>query len=192
MNELHATHLYAAVMRGQMITVKDAEGRDCSLFRNSAYSFVMVKQGGGSHELDVGNTSKERLAAHWAGFTGQPLPAAPAPAPVEPSKLVAGDQMTYFRNQGDRDALVLAVDGDKALVAYEMPSGVTYLNIVAADGSDEAGAYRAVSPKGLSKRWREAVLWQSGQDVMVNVRRCGKVQAQRLLGPVPMSTCDYD
>lgn len=192
MTNLNASDLYATVMRGGMVTVKDSQGRDCSLFRNSAYSFVMVKQDGGSHELDVTNTSVERLAAHWAGFTGQPLPAAPAPAKAEPILLVAGDQMTYFRNQGDRDALVLAVLGDEALVSYEMPSGVTYLNVVAADGSDEAGAYRAVSPKGLSQRWREAVLWQSGQDVMVNVRRCGKVVEQRLLGPVPMSTCDYD
>lgn len=88
------------------------------------------------------------------------------PAPATPKLfrgLVAGDAVTVFRNQGDRDGHVLAVRGDKALIIYEMPSGVEYMNIVAADGSDEPGCYSTVSPKALSKAWRDAVEAQGQQ-----------------------------
>jgi cold shock CspA family protein len=95
-----------------------------------------------------------------------------------PTRLVAGESVSYERNQGQRDAEVLAVLGDEALVSYEMPSGVTYLNIVAADGSDEPGAYRAVSVKALPKKWRKAIAAQyapaSGMPY-VNVRLGGRV-----------------
>jgi len=96
----------------------------------------------------------------------QYVPPAPAPEELEePSEvkvrmLKAGDQVSLFRNQGDRYGWVLAVRGDVALVEYEMPSGVTYLNLVPADDSE--AWYRTVSHRALSRAWREAVVAQGG------------------------------
>lgn len=94
-----------------------------------------------------------------------------SPAAVfQPPRLRPGQRKRYFRNQADRWADVLAVVGDKALIVYEMPSGVEYMNFVAADGSDEAGKYQAVSIKGLSAKWRSAIKDQHGSLTLAPTR----------------------
>lgn len=67
------------------------------------------------------------------------------------------DGFSDWRNQGLRDFEVLAVIGDEALAAYEMPNGRVFLNIVPSRVREiKEGGYRAVSLKGLPKKWREA------------------------------------
>lgn len=96
----------------------------------------------------------------------QYVPPAPAPeeleqpAEVKVPQLKAGGHVSLFRNQGDRDGWVLAVRGDVALVEYEMPSGVTYLNLVPADDSD--AWYRPMAHRAVTLKWREAIIAQGG------------------------------
>ncbi len=63
--------LYDKVMRGEMITRTEGLGKspmiDFSLFK-SGDRFVMVKQGGSSHILNIAYTDADRLWAHWEGF----------------------------------------------------------------------------------------------------------------------------
>jgi hypothetical protein len=60
------------VMAGDMVTSKQSRGGgpfiEFSLYKNSPTHFVMVAQGGGSHQLNIENTDKDRLWAHWEGF----------------------------------------------------------------------------------------------------------------------------
>ena len=90
-------------------------------------------------------------------------------------QLAANSDATYWRNQGNRRATCLAVIGDRALIVYGMPSGVDYLNIVLADGSDEPCTAKQVSPKSLSKKWRAAVAVQYGRPVGLGIKRGGQV-----------------
>ncbi len=46
-----------------------------------------------------------------------------------------GDNVEITRNQGKREAVVLAVIGDKVLIEYTMPKGTTALNITTHEGS---------------------------------------------------------
>lgn len=65
------------------------------------------------------------------------------------------DSLTLTVNQGDRDAVVLAVRGDQALVEYVMPKGTTGLRILSADGDDNG---RTVSYTALSTDWLKAIV----------------------------------
>lgn len=169
------TELKAKLDRNEMVSRNDHEGFACSMWRQGGY-YVMVRQCSDSTHQIADDSSPERIQAHWDGFCRVQ---APAPAYTPAPGLKALDHVSYFRNQGDRDGEVLAVLGDEALIAYEMPSGVTYLNIVAADGSDEPGKYRAVSAKGMPKKWREAVAKQYGE-VVLGVNRCGGLTYEKL------------
>lgn len=84
----------------------------------------------------------------------------------------AGDNVSVHRNQGDREATVLAVIGDEVLIEYTMPKGTTALNITTHKalfddehaGYDanhvwhEGGQYKAVSYRGLPTKWLKAVV----------------------------------
>jgi len=67
-----------------------------------------------------------------------------------------GEPLTVERNQGDRDATVLAVDGLRMLIEYEMPNGSTSLNEVSME--DPGGRYRSVAYRSLSKRWQTILI----------------------------------
>lgn len=41
-----------------------------------------------------------------------------------------GIEISVFRNQGERDAVVVAVSKDKFLIEYQMPNGSTALNVL--------------------------------------------------------------
>src|SRR5262245_28661647 len=49
---------------------------------------------------------------------------------VEEFKWQVGDQLTVRANQNYREAYVLAVIGDEALIEYEMPGGTTALWVI--------------------------------------------------------------
>ena len=63
------------------------------------------------------------------------------------------DQLDVYRNQLDREAIVLAVYKNKALIEYTMPNGTSALNIIASDDVHGEGVYRSVSYYGLTLRW---------------------------------------
>lgn len=88
----------------------------CTLWQ-SADQYVM-RGPTGEHRLSREATDLHRLHAHWKGFcenNGESyLP-----------DIEAGNETQVFVNQGWRDAQVLAVLGNKALVEYEMPNGTT-------------------------------------------------------------------
>lgn len=66
---------------------------------------------------------------------------------------------TLLINQGDRDAVVLAVRGRQALAEYEMPNGSTALAILdlPEDETREPGR-QSVSYRGLSTPWLRAIV----------------------------------
>jgi len=97
------------------------------------------------------------------------------------------DTLDVFRNQANRGAVVLAVDFNtrQSLIEYEMPNGAVYMNVISWTGEKaeyqdgykyyrdwKTGqveshpvqhqvapqSYKAVSMKGLSKKWR-GLLW---------------------------------
>jgi hypothetical protein len=74
------------------------------------------------------------------------------------SPLEAGDYLSLWINQGDRDAFVLAVgdgaDGGKALVEYFMPNGNRSMRIIDVDCHDNG---RPISEKSLPAKWRKRI-----------------------------------
>jgi hypothetical protein len=66
------------------------------------------------------------------------------------------DHLLIHVNQGERDAYVLAVVGDEALIEYEMPAGTTALWIIDAN-NPSPGCKRNVSYKSCPKKWLEAM-----------------------------------
>ncbi len=90
------------------------------------------------------------------------------------------DQVLMSSNQGTRIARVLAVVGDRALVEYVLPSGITCLAFTLADTTAQVGTagvagkglhplpylgridLRPCTYRSLLKRWLVAVIQQSG------------------------------
>lgn len=66
------------------------------------------------------------------------------------------DKLEVNVNQGDRDAYILAVIGDEALLEYEMPSGTTALWVIPA-GEPRPGCIRNVSYKRCPQKWLRAM-----------------------------------
>lgn len=66
-----------------------------------------------------------------------------------------GDTFLVNVNQGDREAMVLAVIGDQALVEYAMPAGTTALQIVT-KGREQVG--RSVSYPSVPTKWLRAIV----------------------------------
>lgn len=83
---MNINELKARLDSNEMIVAKDAAGRDCSIWRQGGF-YVMVKQGdlNGTHQI-ADDSSAERVAAHWAGFTGQSFPKAPAHVVKSPAQ----------------------------------------------------------------------------------------------------------
>lgn len=67
-----------------------------------------------------------------------------------------GDVLEVNVNQGWRQAVILAVLGQEALLEYEMPAGTTALWVIDA-GNPTVGCKRNVSYKACPKKWRKAM-----------------------------------
>lgn len=80
--------------------------------------------------------------------------------------LKAGETFTIYVNQGERDAVIVAVLGDRYLYEYEMPNGSTCLR----NEKDRPVSYRAISDK-----WLDAIEEQYG----VQNLQCRPQQSQR-------------
>ncbi len=76
------------------------------------------------------------------------------------------DQLTVNVNQGDREAVVLAVIGDEALIEYEMPAGSTAMWVIHAC-YPHPGKIRSISYKSCPKKWLAAIE-ESGQEWIGN------------------------
>ena len=72
------------------------------------------------------------------------------------SKLYEGENLTIEVNQGAREASVLAVIGDEALIEYDMPRGSTALRVVSAHDPDLV--IRRYSYAAVPLRWLRAML----------------------------------
>ena len=77
--------------------------------------------------------------------------------------LEAGDETSVHRNQGEREAIVLAVDPERgeALIEYEMPAGTTALSVISWQG-DSPGP--SVSYATVSKAWIRRMHQQGTKD----------------------------
>lgn len=73
-----------------------------------------------------------------------------------------GQWLTVERNQGEREAEVLAIRPGLALIEYEMPNGTTALNVVAITEDEklisEGCIYHAVSYRKVPKYWLKAMI----------------------------------
>ncbi len=105
-----------------------------------------------------------------------------------------GDNVDVIRNQGKREAVVLAVIGDEVLIEYTMPKGTTALNTTTHVALNMGGGYKAVSYASISTRWLKAIVeagleWvgydqrnhrvvkvsRRGQEPWYDVKPCGGV-----------------
>jgi len=77
--------------------------------------------------------------------------------------LEAGDETSVYRNQGEREAIVLAVAPERgqALVEYEMPAGTTALSVISWQGNR---VYNSVSYATVSKAWIRRMHQQGTKD----------------------------
>lgn len=75
--------------------------------------------------------------------------------------LQINDELNVYRNQLDREAIVLAVYMHKALIEYTMPNGTSALNIIHSNDVHGRGDYRSVSYYGLTLRWLKILVDQS-------------------------------
>lgn len=68
---------------------------------------------------------------------------------------IAGDLMTLFINQGERDVWVLGTIDNQMIVEYEMPSGTTAMQML--KNEKGAGHIRSVSYTSCPKKWIQAI-----------------------------------
>jgi hypothetical protein len=66
------------------------------------------------------------------------------------------DKLEVHVNQGWREAYVLAVLGDEALIEYEMPRGTTAMWIISCH-NPQPSCHRVVSYRACPKKWRDAI-----------------------------------
>jgi hypothetical protein len=74
----------------------------------------------------------------------------------EPFEWRPNDRLEVDVNQGVREAYVLAVLGDEALIEYEMPKGTTALWVVSRYNPDP-GCRRVISYRSCPKKWLDAI-----------------------------------
>jgi hypothetical protein len=84
--------------------------------------------------------------------------AAPFKRPGE--SLAVGDRITINANQGDRDAFVLGIIGDEALIEYFMPQGKRFFWIIRVPSQTQV---RVVSANGMAKKWKAILEQHDGQ-----------------------------
>lgn len=69
------------------------------------------------------------------------------------NRLAVDDSFTIEVNQGEREAVVVAVDGERALAVYKMPAGREFFTVVDRSSRLPVGN---VSPNKLPKKWIKA------------------------------------
>lgn len=92
-----------------------------------------------------------------------------------------GDTFLISVNQGDREAMVLAVIGNQALIEYVMPAGSTALQIVT-QGHEQHG--RSVSYPSVPIKWLRAIVddgreWEGAPQRGKRVQTAEEMLAQR-------------
>jgi hypothetical protein len=98
------------------------------------------------------NTMPPHLARKWYPLESK-LSAIQLTQPAE-----AGDPVTVWKNQGNREATVIAVLGDRCLVEYTMPSESTALYFALI--TEPSVSLTTVAYHNLTKAWRKAVAEQ--------------------------------
>lgn len=137
------------------ITITTKTGNTCTL-KIVDYDYVMTGATG-THKLFAHTTDDRRLWAHWSGFVQNNGGFKPAVKPMQ-----AGSSLRVFRNQANREAIVCAVIGDRALIEYVMPTGCSALNFIPVNGNKNT-QYRSVSYNALPKKWARAMIEQTGE-----------------------------
>ena len=96
-----------------------------------------------------------------------------------------GDTVFVPANQATREALVLAVIGDDALVEYTMPAGTSSLRIIPA-ACPKSEVYKSISYFKLSKRWLKAIKNAGTGDSMVCAPQkfCGMRRRRSVRGSI--------
>lgn len=99
------------------------------------------------------------------------------------SQLRTGAYFGLFRNQGMREAFVLAMETGLALVEYEMPAGTTALNVIPVDENGymeprDGSTYYAVSYRSVPKHWLKAMI-EAGTEWMGYGQRCYRGERHR-------------
>ena len=69
----------------------------------------------------------------------------------------ANDSVTVWRNQADREAVVLAVIGDQVLVEYEMPKGTSAMLLFNSIEGEFFDCGRSISYKTCPQKWVNAI-----------------------------------
>jgi hypothetical protein len=92
-----------------------------------------------------------------------------------------GDTFTINVNQGDREAMVLAVIGNQALIEYVMPAGTTALQVVT-EGREQIG--RSVSYPAVPTKWLRAIVedgreWEGNPQGRKKISTAEAMLAQR-------------
>lgn len=113
----------------------------------------------------------------------------------------AGDQVSVTRNQGKREATVLAVIGDEVLIEYTMPKGTTSLNFTTHDAiENDQEQYKAVSYRNVPVKWLKAIVeegleWvgydQRNHRVIKTRQGFYDVQPCGLPTPTPLQLLEY-
>jgi hypothetical protein len=84
-----------------------------------------------------------------------------------------GSYYSVIRNQGERDACVISIDGNEAVIEYEMPNGTSALNIVTVESlmNPESKDYKNITYMQLykSKRFDDIDL-----SILINNPQSGK------------------
>ena len=95
-------------------------------------------------------------------------------------RLEVGDSVNVTRNQGLREATVLAIIQEEVLVEYEMPHETTALSLMTLDTLEDDGWYASVSYRKLPLRWlRELIRTGTGwiaqpQRTLIRVKLVGR------------------
>ena len=80
-----------------------------------------------------------------------------------------GDWLDVDVNQGMREAMVIAVDGDEALIEYEMPAGTSALWVI--DRHNPVGwKLRGMSYCNITQRWKRAIV-EGGKELLANPQK---------------------
>jgi hypothetical protein len=85
------------------------------------------------------------------------------------------DSIMVWANQAKREAFILAVIDDEAIMEYEMPAGTSALRIMQFIGDQDTGGYRTASYKNVPKRWLNAIREAGTTGWIGEGQRCGYV-----------------
>ncbi len=88
------------------------------------------------------------------------------------NNLKAGNDITVWANQADREAVILAVIGEQALIEYVMPKLTTALRLVPVDDVNTYD-YKTYAYNKIPVKWMKAIREQGTEDMMRIVPQTG-------------------